>query len=129
MNNIEKYGAFVTGFEYTFSNIKSSGLDIGFLSEYHFDSRNNLPIRGFNNDLFIGSRLRFNDMQNTNLLLGGIIDLKNKGQIWGVEASRRMGDSWKLQLEIRFLQNISKDEFLYFFRQDGFSQIKLSKFF
>ena len=71
-----RFFATVGGFEYTFSNIKSSGIDIGVLLEYHYDERGKGSFTPFDNDLFIGSRLAFNDVQSTDVLYGAIIDLE-----------------------------------------------------
>jgi hypothetical protein len=37
----ERFNAFVLGFEYTFWNVKNSGIDIGLLAEYLYDDRDN----------------------------------------------------------------------------------------
>ncbi|MEO1262961.1 MAG: hypothetical protein AAFZ15_29400 [Bacteroidota bacterium] len=128
-NDFQNMFAFAGGFEYTFSNIKSSGLDIGLIGEYLFDNRDELALNGLDNDLFVGSRLAFNDVQSTEFLIGGIFDMDKSSKLFSVEASRRFGNSWKLEIETRLFSNISEKEFLYFMRDDSFMQVRLAKFF
>ena len=121
--------AIAAGIEYTFSNIASSGLDIGVLTEYLYDERDDLAISGLANDLFMGARLAFNDVSSTEILGGVIYDLDYNSRLFSVETSRRIGDSWKVELEARIFDNLQEEEFLYFFREDSFIQFGLSKFF
>ena len=128
-NDFQNMFAFAAGVEYTFSNIKDSGLDIGVISEYLYDNRDELALSGMDNDLFIGSRLAFNDVQSTEILFGGMFDLEKSSNLFSVEASRRFGNSWKLEVEARIFSNIDEEEFLYFVRDDSFFQVRLAKFF
>lgn len=128
-NDFQNMVALAAGFEYTISNIKESGLDIGLISEYLFDSRDEMALSGLDNDLFIGSRLAFNDVQSTEILVGGIFDLGKSSKLFSIEANRRFGDSWKAELEARFFSNVAEEEFLYFIRDDSFLQFRLVKFF
>ena len=70
------YGAIAAGFEYTFFDIKETGIDIGILTEYLWDSRNDDPAAPFQNDIFVGSRVTLNDVQSTEFLTGIILMLK-----------------------------------------------------
>ncbi|MEL7426264.1 MAG: hypothetical protein AAFN81_24940 [Bacteroidota bacterium] len=128
-NDVQEVFALAAGFEYTFSNIRESGIDLSVLSEYLSDNRDELALNSLDNDIFLGSRLAFNDVQSTEILFGGIFDLARSSQLWSVEASRRLGSSWKVELEGRFLRNIASEEFLVFFQQDSFLQLRLAKFF
>jgi hypothetical protein len=121
--------ALAAGIEYTFSNIYNSGTDIGFLTEYLFDDRGNQSITGLEDDIFIGSRIALNDVQSSEFLLGGIIDRKNGSILFSIEGSRRFGDSWKANLELRAFRNIAEQEFLYFIRKDSFFQLTIAKYF
>ena len=117
------------GFEYTFSNIASTGLDIGLVSEYLFDSRDELALSNFDNDLFLAMRLAFNDTQSLEILAGLVQDLDGKGTFYSMEASRRLGSDWKVILEGRWFSDIKSGQLAYFFREDSFMQFSISKFF
>lgn len=121
--------AFTAGFEYTFSDIKSSGIDVGIVSEYLFDERKELTFSGFDNDVFLGTRVAFNDVQSTEFITGGIFDVSRSTYLYSFEGSRRIGKSWKLAIETRVFGNVSDEELLFAFREDDVFQIKLSKFF
>ena len=128
-NDFQDFIAFAGGFEYTFSNIRNTGIDIGVLGEYLYDERGINAFSGFDNDLFFGSRLAFNDVKSTELLFGGIIDLTKSTGVFTIEGSRRFGASWKATIEARILNNVSSRELLIFFAQDSFGRISLSKYF
>lgn len=128
-NEVQELFAFATGFEYTFGNIKDSGIDIGIIGEYLFDNRNELALSGLDNDLFVGSRIAFNDTQSKEILFGQITDLSKETRLFSFEANRRLGDSWKLELEARIFTAVDEEEFLYFFRDDSFLELSLRKFF
>lgn len=128
--NAQNVFALVAGFEYTFSNIDSNGLDIGLIGEYLYDDRKNLALNNLQNDLFMGSRIAFNDTKDTSILIGGILDLEKSSSIISVEASRRLGNSWKAEVEARIFNSIDeKDVFLSNFKEDSFIRFSISKYF
>ena len=59
------YYATVSGFEYTFTNIKNKGIDIGVLYEYLFDERKDSARTGLHNSSFLGTRVALNDEKST----------------------------------------------------------------
>ncbi len=121
--------AAVAGFEYTFGNVNKKGLDIGVIGEYSYDDRDEMALSGMQNDLFFGSRIALNDIQNTELLIGGIFDLDHSTMIGSIEASRRIKESYKVEIEARLLNNIAQeDSFLSNFEKDSFLRFTLSKF-
>ena len=128
-NDIQNMWALAGGVEYTFSNTFKSGLDIGVLAEYLYDSRDELALSGMDNDLFLGTRLALNDVQSTQFLAGVVFDLSRSTRLFSIESSRRIGNSWKVELEARFLTQVSESEFLHFFRNDDFLQFRLVKYF
>jgi hypothetical protein len=127
----KQFFAFTGGFEYTFSNIDDSGLDIGLIAEYLFDDRDQryFPPNPFNKHIFGGARLAFNDVQSTDLLAGAIVNQKTGSTFITVEGSRRLGDTMKLILEIRAFTNILDDDFFYGFRKDGHAKIELEWYY
>ncbi len=110
----DSFLAATAGFEYTFESVFESDLDVGVLLEYLYDERDidiasgePLSLVAFDNDLFFGMRLGFNDIQSTALLAGCVQDLDSSARFCNVEASRRFGDSWVLSLEARTFHSIS----------------------
>ena len=126
----QDFFAAVTGFEYTFSNIDGNGLDIGILGEYLYDERGQFAFSGFQNDIFYGSRIAFNDSRDTAILFGGIVDLDTNTKLFSVEASRRFAKNTTLNLELRMFNNVAETEpLLGFFRQDSFVNLSFFKYF
>lgn len=128
-NHIKDFTALAAGLEYTFGNVGGKGLDIGILGEYLYDSRDELALNSMQNDVFAGTRLAFNDMSDTQLLAGAIFDLQDGSQLISVEASRRFGETWTVDLEGRFFKNISEEEFIYLMRRDSFLRLAVRKYF
>ncbi len=125
----EDYRAAVGGFEYTFVGIHDTPLDLGVLSEYHYDSRRLAANSPLQDDLFIGTRLTFNDTQSSEVLAGGIFDLDHAGKSFRVEASRRIGQSYKLSLEGQLFSDIASHDPLAAFAADDFIRIELTRYF
>ena len=139
----DRFYAFVGGFEYTFSNLRNTGLELGLLAEYHYDSRDDFFEQGFtpdltgdrlsstpfDDDLFVGSRIALNDVQSTDFLGGVVIDRNTRSTALLVEASRRIGNRWKLGVEFRSFFNTDPGDPLHSFRRDSYGQLLLSYHF
>lgn len=131
----ETFQAAAAGFEYTFVGAFDTNLDIGMISEYLYDGRDDTVTSNifssspFQNDLVIGARLTLNDQQSTEMLISISEDLDGNGSSYNVEASRRIGDSWTLSLEARGVSNISQDSTMSSFIKDNRVQTELAYFF
>jgi hypothetical protein len=126
----QDFFALVAGLEYTFSNIDGNGLDIGLIGEYSYDERDELSLSALQNDLFFGSRIAFNDVKDTSILFGGITDLASSSTIFSIEASRRIGSTWKAEVEARVFSKIASNEFILAnFQNDSFLRFSISKYF
>ncbi len=129
----DRYWAAVAGFEYSFYDIKESGIDLGMILEYQTDSRDFLGA-GFEaqDSIVTGFRLALNDEQSTEALLG--FSVSEEGQKFiNLEASRRLGDSWKLILEARYFTGFDDakptESIFYPFRNDDYIGVSLEKYF
>ena len=119
----------VAGFEYTFFNISETGLDIGLLAEYLYDSRGIFAPTAFQDDFFTGIRFALNDVQDTQILAGVIVDSNTYAQFYNIEASRRFFDNFKLEVEARFFNGASPGDPSYSFRNDSHFRFELSYHF
>ena len=73
--NGDTFAAAVGGVEYTLFQALGAA-DIGVLVEYLYDGRDDeAPFTPFDDDVFVGSRLAWNDTRDTALLVGAIIVL------------------------------------------------------
>ncbi len=125
----QNYYAMVGGFEYSLYGLLDSNADLGLLAEYARDSRLNKSSSGSQNDIFVGARLALNDAQDTNLLASVIIDLSNRTRVFGLEASRRIGESFKLTLEGRLFTDVDAADIVNSFRDDDMIQLELGYYF
>ncbi len=81
------------------------------------------------NDIAVGGRLTFNDVQNTNLLAFAAIDTRNGSTIVSAEGNRRIGSNWVVELEARFFVSPDQRDPLYSLRNDSYFQLELVRFF
>lgn len=102
--------AFSAGFEYTTGAPFSWPADFGYLIEYLNDDRDSAEqLVLFNNDLLLGFRATVSDVAGSQLLAGVVLDLDGEGMLYSVEASRRLGENWKLVLETRIFSELPED--------------------
>jgi hypothetical protein len=123
----DTFGAGVAGFEYTLYQVGGSAADIGLLAEYLYDGRDDdAPLTIFDNDTFIGTRLAFNDVQDSQILLGAVIDNSDQSVAAFLEAERRMGQNVTLELEGRFFLDVNPAGDLRFLANDSFVTLRAS---
>ncbi len=120
------FAAMVGGFEYTLYQALGEG-DIGLLAEYLYDGRDaTAPPTSFDNDLFVGTRLAFNDVFDTQLLAGGVVDLNDGSLATRIEGARRLTNTLKVELEGRFFVNVAESNVLSLFARDSFLNLRLA---
>lgn len=119
----------VSGFEYTFGDVAGSGADIGVLAEYLYDENDDGLNVLFDDEVFVGSRLALNDVAGTQVL-AGVIASRDDGRSlrYGLEASGRLTDDWKLSLEARIFSKWPDDDSAFLADQD-FLTVTLERFF
>ncbi|MBL4602702.1 MAG: hypothetical protein JKY84_08155 [Emcibacteraceae bacterium] len=127
----DRFAAFVAGFEHTLYGVINGRADLGILVEYLYDDRDPLlaPITTADNDIFAGFRLALNDTQDTSFLIGGVVDHENGSSFISIEAERRLGSDWKIELEGRFFVNVDQTDPSIFFAQDDFINLRLARYF
>ena len=126
----ETFFAATGGFEYTLVGIFDTAIDLGLLAEYLYDdSSDPFLVTPFDDDIFLGTRLAFNDTQSTELLVGFSQDLNNDSIFFNVEGSRRIGQSWKAGLQVRIFNNDEPTDAFFAFRNEDYAEFKISKYF
>jgi len=125
----DAYFATTLGLEYSFFDVKSTGADIGLVIEHLYDDRGENATTPFENDSLIGIRLALNDSQSTESLIGLIRDNEGDGNVLNIEASRRIGESFKLNIEASLFFDNEPNDLLYSFANDDFAQITFSYFY
>jgi hypothetical protein len=130
--NSEHFWATVGGFEYTLYQLLESDADLGLLLEYSWDGRDDDPAQAppilFDDDFFLGARLTLNDVQDSELLLGFVLDRDTHASQLSIEAERRLDNHWKLELESRWFLN-SGDDISVAFKKDSYMTLRLARYF
>lgn len=129
----DHFWATVGGFEYTLYQMFDSSADLGLLLEYSWDGRDSDPAEAppvlFDDDIFMGSRLTLNDVQDSELLAGFVIDRDNRATQLSVEAERRLSNHWNLELESRWFINSGNNDVANAFKKDSYVTLRVSRYF
>ncbi len=125
------FSAWTGGIEYSFYGVFESDVDVGIVLEGMYDHRDpdKAPANLFQRDAFAGVRLGFNDIQSTEFLGGAIYDFEFNHVTYFVEASRRIGDRWKVELDVRIFSRFSPTDPGAFIRRDDHVQLRIARFF
>jgi hypothetical protein len=118
----------VGGFEYTLVGIADTAMDLGFVVEYHYSDQRIIPT-SFDNDLATALRFVLNDAQSSEVLAGVFTDADTQSIGSFIEASRRLGDSWTMELQVRTFHGAKEGRPLFSFRFDDFAQFDLNYHF
>jgi len=120
--------AMVAGLEYSFIGVNEAAHDIGLIGEYLYDEWDDST--PFQKDWMTAVRWVWNDEQSTEVLFGNIYDLDNGSQIWQLEASRRIGESWKAEVTGRWVNNVANnDTLLQTYKENDLLSLKLNYFY
>jgi hypothetical protein len=82
----------------------------------------------FENDVFLGSRITWNDIQESELLLGGIIDVETGAVFGSLEYQTRIGDNMKFEAETQILSSPDDDP-VFQQRRDSNLTLRLTRYF
>jgi len=128
-----RYTAATLGMEQTFVGIMKSVVDMGLVVEYSFDDRsfsaNEREPSIFANDLVMGTRFTFNDVDSSDLLALVMLDLDGRGKGFILEGSRRVEEAWKATVQARYITDVKENDILYPTRKDGHIQMELQYYF
>ncbi|WP_293005759.1 hypothetical protein [Nitrosomonas sp.] len=133
------FAAAVAELEYTYFQVAKSDIDLGFIVEGLCDGRDKLnfaDIRGrqifptiYDKTIFLGTRLAFNDIQDSSILAGFVTDVVDGPATLRVEAERRLGERMKIELIGQACFEYTPKNPVSFFVQNSFVTLRISKFF
>ena len=104
-------------------------VDLGVLGEYHYDDRGESSPGIFEDDIAVGARLVFNDAQSSEVLTGMVWDRNTGGNFFNVEAGRRIGENFLLELQGRLFVNQKPDDPAFVLSKDDHIEAFLSYHF
>ncbi len=126
----DRFVAAVAGVEHTLFRIGPGPADLGLLAELMLDGRDETaPFTPFDNDVFFGARWAFNDVANSSILGGPVIDYETGEAFAFLEAERRLSDRWIAALEARGFMNTDPTAPVHSLRRDDFVSLRLSRYF
>ncbi|MDH5512101.1 MAG: hypothetical protein OEY27_02715 [Gammaproteobacteria bacterium] len=123
------YLAATGGFEYTFTGVFGTIMDLGVIAEYSYDDRGSAAPTPFQDDVMTGLRLAVNDAQSSEVLIGVINDRRSAARFFNLEAGRRLGGHYKLSLEARAFAGAPATDPAFFWRRDDYLQLELARYF
>ena len=109
LGGIDSYGAGVVGLEHNLYDLDGSGRDLVLIAEYARDERGHRSHSGFQNDLVLGGRWLWNDVEDTEVLALLSRDLDNRAQTLSVTFDRRLTDSMSLEAGARWPDRLAHD--------------------
>lgn len=109
LGSADNYAAGVVGIEHNLYDLAGSGRDLVLIMEYARDERGNRSHSGFQNDLILGGRWVWNDVEDTEILALLGRDLDNAAQTLTMTADRRITDSLSFEATARWPQRLSRD--------------------
>jgi len=126
----QSFAAAVGGFEYTFYQVRESAIDVGLLLEYQYDGRNDSePVTIADNDVFVGTRIALNDIQDTAVLAGLSYDTDTGETFVNVEAERRFGEDWFAELRIRVFSGAGPGDTTFWLQSDDYAELNIARHF
>jgi len=125
----DDYTAFTGGFEYSFIGLLGSRVDLGVVVEYMRDQRGAKANHFRQDDIGVGLRLALNDTQSSELLLGLLDDQDSGSQVVSLEASRRLGENYKMNIEGYVFSGAPEGDVLVGFENDDFLSVEVVRFF
>lgn len=128
--SVNNYSATTGGFEYTLYSPFETIWDLGVLTEYQYDSREDRESVVGQNDLFVGSRIAFNDAESSELLVGFMQDLDSSDTRNVIlEMSTRLGSSVKLNIDMFIPMSDDGDNISSQFKRDDYVQLGLNYYY
>lgn len=124
----QDYIAVVGGLEHTLYGLRGTNYDLGLIAEYAYDGRGDRALTPLNNDLILGARLALNDAQDTSALFTAAIDTETAETLLRLEGERRIGESFKLQVEGLAFVNADDRSLASAFSDDHSVRLTLSMF-
>lgn len=126
IGNEASYFATTAGFEYTQVGLWESRVDLGWVVEHMYDSRQaDASFGAFEHDVLLGTRWVANDDADSTLLLGVLVDYEYQDYSLSLEGNTRLMDGLSLTLEARVFAP-ANDNPLYGFRDEDFVRLNLS---
>ena len=122
----ESYFATAAGFEYTQVGIFDSRVDLGWVAEHIYDSRQEeASVGAFEHDVLLANRWVANDEADSELLVGVVYDYEYEDYSLSIEGNTRLFDGLSVEVEARVFAP-SSDDPQYAFRDEDLVKLTFS---
>ena len=79
--------------------------------------------------VFVATRLALNDIQDTAVLAGIGYDVDTGETFINIEAERRFGDDWFVELRVRAFSGAEQGDTTYWLQEDDYVQFSIARYF
>jgi hypothetical protein len=110
--------AFVAGVELLYPQAFGGNTDLSAMVEYNWDERGDDATTPYQDDLFTGIRLTFNDTASSDALIGIITDLEHDSRFGRIRISTRYGERLRIGFEAYWFQSGWQNDAIYTVRND-----------
>ncbi|MBJ57214.1 MAG: hypothetical protein CMP24_03110 [Rickettsiales bacterium] len=121
----ENFFSYTLGLEYLTNNLFENKWDLTSFIEYHNDDRNNDSTDIFQNDLFLATRLNFNNIEGTEFFTSITLDTDGGGNTSTLELSSRITDNIRVTGSYNSYWSVNDVDILYNFRRDNYFSINI----
>lgn len=126
----ERIYAVTGGVEHTLYQVLGTDGDLGIVAEAMYDSRGQgAPSTLFDHDAFLGGRWAWNDIADTSVLGGPMVDLSTGETLFLLEVERRIASDWSLASDVRLFLHTDAGSLMDGVRRDGFVAVALTRYF
>ena len=107
------------GVEREFPNVLNTNSTFTPFLEVYYDNRSEqAPVTAFDNDIYMGARLLFNDLSDSQIQTNVLWDWESHAYFYELGASRRIGNDWLLSADVTVPINTDEDPALNGFSED-----------
>ena len=125
----ENFFSYTLGLEHLINNLFENKWDLTSFIEYHNDDRNGDSTDILQNDLFLATRLNFNNIDGTEFLTSITLDTDGGGNTSTVELSSRITDNIRVTGSYNSYWSANEKDILYSFRRDNYFSINIINYF
>ncbi|MEK7285881.1 MAG: hypothetical protein AAB035_01085 [Nitrospirota bacterium] len=128
----DDFFAIASGIEHEVPALFGTRKSLTFLTEFYYDGREpsaDIPLAVFQEDVFVGLRFSFNDLDSTEAQIRLIHDLEYDSFFVDLRASRRLNGVWNLETRLNLFIDVDEDPALMAFRDDSHLELRLTHHF
>lgn len=125
---LRPFGGVGLGLDYSFFKFAGEA-DLTVVVEGYYDSRPvDAPLTFFDHDVFAGLRFALNDVASFEVTGGALVDVMDGATLARLEATRRIGEHWKVSLSLNAFFG-SAEHIQASFKRDSFGTARIAYFF